>query len=75
MLYFILVYYIYKFCEIHYLSLYTVTTLYTLNNTIAKGFNQMATPPRIITVALDMSKDFDTIKIYTLAQGGGKSEV
>ena len=39
----------------------TVTELYTLNNTEAKGFNQMA-----ITVALDMSKAFDTINIHTL---------
>ena len=44
---------------------YTVTELHTLNNTVAKGFNQMA-PPRTITVALDMSKDFDTINIHTL---------
>ena len=34
---------------------------YTLNNTVAKGFNQMAPPARTITVALDMSKAFDTI--------------
>ena len=33
----------------------------------AKGFNQMAPPPaRTITVALDMSKAFDTINIHTL---------
>ena len=37
----------------------TVTALHTLNNT--KGFNQMAPPARTITVALDMSKAFDTI--------------
>ena len=44
----------------------TVTALHTLNNTVAKGFNQMAPPARKITVALDMSKAFDTINIHTL---------
>ena len=44
----------------------TVTALHTLNNTVAKGFNQMAPPARTITVALDMSKTFDTINIHTL---------
>ena len=44
----------------------TVTALHTLNNNVAKGFNQMAPPARIITVALDMSKSFDTINIHTL---------
>ena len=44
----------------------TVTALRTLNNTVAKGFNQMAPPARTITVALDMSKAFDTINIHTL---------
>ena len=34
----------------------TVTALHTLNNTVAKGFNQMAPPARTTTVALDMSK-------------------
>ena len=34
----------------------TVTALHTLNNTVAKVFNQMAPPARTITVALDMSK-------------------
>ena len=38
-----------------------VTALHTLNNTVAKGFNQMAPPARTITVALVMSKAFDTI--------------
>ena len=33
----------------------TVTALHTLNNTVAKGFNQMAPPARTITVALAMS--------------------
>ena len=44
----------------------TVTALHTLNNTVAKGFNQMAPPARTITVALDMSKAFYTINIHTL---------
>ena len=44
----------------------TVTALHTLNNTVAKGFNQMAPPARAITVALDMSKAFNTINIHTL---------
>ena len=44
----------------------TVTALHTLNNTVAKGFNQMAAPARTITVALDMSNAFDTINIHTL---------
>ena len=45
----------------------TVTALHTLNNTVAKGFNQMAPPAGTITVALDMSKAFDTINIHTLS--------
>ena len=44
----------------------TILMIITLNNTVAKGFNQMAPPVRIITVALDMSKAFDTINIHTL---------
>ena len=44
----------------------TVTALHTLNNTVEKGFNQMAPPAQTITVALDMSKAFDTINIHTL---------
>ena len=44
----------------------TVTALHTLNNTVAKGFNQMVHSARTITVALDMSKAFDTINIHTL---------
>ena len=43
-----------------------MTARYTLNNTVTKGFNQMAPPARAITVALDMSKAFDTITIHTL---------
>ena len=44
----------------------TVTALHTLKNTVAKGFNQMAPHTQTITVALDMSKAFDTINIHTL---------
>ena len=44
----------------------TVTALHTLNNTVVKGFNQMAPSTRTITVALDMNKAFDTINIHTL---------
>ena len=44
----------------------TVAALHTLSNTVAGGFNQMAPPARTITVALDMSKAFDTINIHTL---------
>ena len=43
----------------------TVTALHTVNNTVAKGFNLVAPPVRTITVALDMSKSFDTINIHT----------
>ena len=46
----------------------TVTALHTLNNTVAKGFNQIAPPARTITVALNISKAFDTINIHTLAR-------
>ena len=44
----------------------TVMALHTLNNTVAKGSKQMAPAVRTITVALDMSKAFDTINIHTL---------
>ena len=44
---------------------FTVTALHTLNNIIAKGFNQMAPPARTITVALDMSKAFDAVNTHT----------
>ena len=43
----------------------TVTALHTLNNNVAKGFNQMTPPARTITVALGMSKAIDTINIHT----------
>ena len=44
---------------------YTVTALHTLNNTVAKGFNEMAPTARTITVALDKSKYFDTMNTHT----------
>ena len=47
---------------------YTVTALHTLNITVAKGFKQMAPPAPTITVALDMSKAFDTLNIHTLTR-------
>ena len=46
-------------------TLYRDGTTHT-NNTVAKGFSQMALPARTITVALDMSKAFNTISIHTL---------
>ena len=44
----------------------TVTALHTLNNTVAKVFNQMAPPARTNTVPHDMNKAFDTINIHPL---------
>ena len=44
----------------------TVMSLHTLNNTVAKGFNQMALHARTITVALNMSKSLNTINIHIL---------
>ena len=44
----------------------TVRALHRVNNTVEKGFNQMAPPVRTITVALNMSKAFNTINIHTL---------
>ena len=44
----------------------TETALHTLNNTLAKGFNQIAPHARTITVALIRSTAFDTINIHTL---------
>ena len=44
----------------------TVTELHTLNNTVTKGFNQMAPLARKITIEHNMSKAFDTINIHTL---------
>ena len=43
----------------------TLTTLYTLYNTISKGYHQMAPPASTITIALDMNKAFDTKNIHT----------
>ena len=40
----------------------TVMALHTLNNTVAKGFNQMAPPARTITVALDIIIQEEFIK-------------
>ena len=39
--------------------------LHTINNTVAKGLNQISPPARTITVALYLSKAFDTINIHT----------
>ena len=43
-----------------------MTALHTVNNPVAKRYNQIAPPARSITVALDMSKVFDTVNIHTL---------
>ena len=42
------------------------TALHSINNTIATGLNQNKPPELTITVALDMSKVFDTVNIHTL---------
>ena len=47
---------------------YTVTVLHTFNNTVAKGFNQMAPLTWTITVTLNMSQTFDTINKHTQNQ-------
>ena len=44
----------------------TVTVRHTLNNTVAKGFNQIVLTARTITVSLDMSKDFHPVNIHAL---------
>ena len=44
----------------------TVTALHTVNNTVAKRFNQMAPHARTITVAIGINKAFDIINIHTL---------
>ena len=44
----------------------TMTALHTVNNTVGKGSTKWLPPARTITVALDMSKAFDTINIHTL---------
>ena len=45
---------------------FTNTALHNINNTVATGFNQPIPPTRTIAVALDMSKEFDTVNIHTL---------
>ena len=40
--------------------------LHNINNPIATGFNQNKPPERTTTVALDISKAFDTVNIHTL---------
>ena len=44
----------------------TTTALHTLTNHIMTGFNQKRPPNRTITIALDMSKAFDTVNHHTL---------
>ena len=44
---------------------FTVRVLHTLNNIVAKDFNQIAPSVRTIIVALDMNKAFDPINIHT----------
>ena len=44
----------------------TSTALHNINNTIATGIYQNKPPERTITVALDMSKAFNTVNIHTL---------
>ena len=44
----------------------TTTALQILTNHIATGFNQKRPPNRTITIALDMSKAFDTVNHHTL---------
>ena len=61
----------FRCCTLGSQAQHTHTTLYVggttdVNNTVAKSLNQMAPPARTITVALDMSKYFDTINIHTL---------
>ena len=43
-----------------------LTALHTLSDTVAEGFSQVAPLMRTITVALDMSKAFDTLDMHTL---------
>jgi hypothetical protein len=44
----------------------TVTALHQITNHITTGFNQKRPPKRTITIALDMSKAFDTVNLHTL---------
>lgn len=46
----------------------TTTALHTLNDTIASGFNHKQPPLRTVTVALDLSKAFETIDLHILLQ-------
>jgi hypothetical protein len=46
----------------------TTTALHTLNNIITTGFNKHKPPQRTITIALDMSKAFDTISHHLLIE-------
>ena len=44
----------------------TTTALHKITNTITAGFNKKQPPDRTIVVALDMSKDFDTVNVPKL---------
>merc|ERR1712105_297518 len=46
----------------------TTTALHEINTTITHGFNQEKPPQRTVTIALDMSKAFDTVNLHTLIQ-------
>ena len=48
------------------ITLTTTQVLHTVNNTVAKGFNQLTLPARTISEALDMSKAYNPINIHTL---------
>ena len=45
----------------------TMTALHQLTHHISEGFNKKQPPHRTVTIALDMSKAFDTVNHYTLA--------
>ena len=51
-----------------YKTQHSIVTAHTVNNTVGKGFNQMAPNAQTVTVALDMSKPFDTIKCTHLSE-------